>query len=99
VVWISHAHGRDEPDADTPPVRASYAGEAGVSLTDPGVAWAEGRVSYEITWPEAKVASEAHGRLTSDADTWHVLLELKVREGDDVIHVRRWDRRFPRALQ
>ena len=99
VVWIAHAHARDEPDSETAPVRVSYAGEAGVSLADPGIAWAEGRVSYEIEWPEVTVGSDAHGRLESDADTWHLLLELKAREGDEVIHVRRWEKRFPRKLQ
>src|SRR5439155_24828956 len=87
------------PDPETPPVRVSYAGEAGVSLADPGIAWAEGRVSYEIEWPDVTVGSDAHGRLESDAETWHVLLELRAREGDEVIHVRRWEKRFPRKLQ
>ena len=94
---IEHAHERDVGEG--PDMQVSYSGETGVHVDDPARAWSEGRVHYSISWPQATVRTEAHGRLESDELDWHLLLELHVSEGDELVHVRRWDQRWARNLQ
>jgi uncharacterized protein len=77
----------------------SYFGRVAVSTSDPGRARAEGRVRFTLSWPEATVATEARGTLTSDSDHYHLDLELDVFEGEELRARRTWKRSFPRRLQ
>ncbi len=74
-------------------------GAVAVSTEDPARARAEGQVSYELDYPEARVAAVATERLASDAGTYHLELALEVSEDGEVRWRRRWERRFPRRLQ
>jgi hypothetical protein len=80
-------------------VYARYGGTISVSTRDPGRARAEGGTTFELRFPEATVRTRSHGVLSSDRETWHLVLELEVAEGDDVWHTRRWERSIPRHLQ
>jgi predicted acyl esterase len=83
-------------------VRERYDGLVGVSTSNPGRAWARASARYDIEWPEATVAAEAHLDLRSDSDAYHVVIEVVVSEdGEDGIgHVeRRYERTIPRRLQ
>lgn len=75
-----------------------YRGETGVSTVDPGSAWAQGRASFTLEWPEVTVGTEARTVLRSDATAWHVEIELDVSEGGRIRWQRRWARRLPRNL-
>jgi putative CocE/NonD family hydrolase len=75
-----------------------YSGAAVTSTDDPGDARVEGRASYSIQWPEATVGTEARMILRSDADAFHLVLELEVSENGDKWWARRWERSFPRLL-
>jgi putative CocE/NonD family hydrolase len=82
-----------------------YEGAVGVSLTDPGHAWARGRSRYVIRWPEASCAAEATLDLRSDADAYHVVVEVVAEELSDdgptggARRQRRFERTIPRRLQ
>ena len=89
--------GRDAGEART--YRDRYEGELGVSLDDPGVAFAEGHGEFEIGWPEATVRTDARLRVDSDAEAYHVSLELVADENGEERFRRRWHRTVPRQLQ
>jgi hypothetical protein len=83
-------------------VTEQYDGVVGVSKSNPGRAWARATTRYRIEWPEASVATEAHLALRSDANAYHVVIEVVAAEdGEDGIgHVeRRFERTIPRRLQ
>ena len=80
-------------------MEVSCGGEVGVSTTDPGIAWATGRATYEIRWSEAAVRTEARQLLRSDARAYHLELELDVEENGALRWQRSWNRTFPRELQ
>jgi chorismate mutase/prephenate dehydratase len=61
-------------------IEERYEGCVGVSTDDPADAWARGRASYRIAWPEADVRTEARLELTSDADSYHVVIEVLAEE-------------------
>jgi hypothetical protein len=77
-----------------------YDGSVGVSKDDPAVAWARGRAVYRVTWPEADVRTEATLAVTSDASTYHVVVELIAEElGPELDQTSfRRERRFERAI-
>ena len=85
-------------------VEERYEGTVGVSQDDPAAAWARGRSTYRITWPEADVRTEATLDVRSDADAYHVVLELVAEEvgaeaEDATFHrERRFERTYPRFL-
>jgi hypothetical protein len=81
-------------------IEERYAGEVGVSTTDPGRAWATASARYRITWPEADVVTEARLELRSDADTYRVVIELAAEELDGPFgrRERRFERAIPRRL-
>lgn len=93
-------YGGDEPaDGEVPAMRTRYGGSVGVSLVDPGRAWADGETDLEIGFPEATCRAWSRVRMDSDAETYRVSLELAVSE-DGVERWRRtWERAFPRDLQ
>ena len=83
-------------------VSERYEGAVGVSTDDPGRAWARGRARYEIRWPEAEVVVEARLDLRSDADAYHVAVDVVADEpgGQGAgRRERRWERTIPRDLQ
>ena len=92
--------GHVSDDAVETGVRSSerYDGATGVSVVDPGVAWAEGHASFTLEWPEVTVGTEVRTRLESDHDIWHVTVELEVTEDGATRWTRRWDRRLARDL-
>jgi len=75
-----------------------YRGTVGTSLARPGLTWARGSADYRIEWPEATVATSARLDLRGDAEAFEVLLDLEVREGDELRWARAWRRRIPRHL-
>jgi hypothetical protein len=91
--------GTTEAQEDRPRFTDRYEGTVAVSTVDPGKARAEGRSSYEIEWPEATVRTEVRQLMTSDADAYHLVLELDTWEDGEPRWSRRWDRRIPRKLQ
>lgn len=81
-------------------IEERYAGEVGVSTVDPGRAWATATTSYRLTWPEADVLTEARLELRSDADAYHVVVEIAAQERDGPFgrRERRFERTIPRRL-
>jgi hypothetical protein len=77
-----------------------YEGAVGVSVTDPGAAWARARSRYVIRWPEADCATEATLELRSDAEAYHVVVEVVAEElsDDGAIGIGRRQRRFERTI-
>ena len=98
-VAIDHGGVRGSKDNDGARIRDSYGGEIGVRWDEPGNAWAEGGVTFELEWPEVTVTTASHGRLETDADTWRLALEVEVRENGEVIRRRHWERTIARDLQ
>jgi predicted acyl esterase len=83
-------------------VSERYEGSVGVATDDPGRAWARGTSRYEIRWPEATVVAEARLDLRSDADAYHVVVDVVAEEaGAGALGrvERRWERVIPRDLQ
>jgi len=79
--------------------------KAPVTETDPGTAWARAKSRYVIRWPEADCATEATLDFRSDADAYHVVVEVVAEElSDDAAtgigrRQRRFERTIPRKLQ
>jgi hypothetical protein len=72
----------------------------GVSLADPGAAWARAKSRYVIRWPEADCAAEATLDLRSDAGAYHVVVEVVAEElsDDEATGIGRVQRRFERTI-
>jgi uncharacterized protein len=98
-VAIDHGGVRGSKDNDGARITDRYGGEIGVRWDEPGTAWAEGGVTFELEWPEVTVKTASHGRLETDADTWRLKLEVEVSENGELIRSRRWERTIPRDLQ
>jgi hypothetical protein len=93
-------YGGDEPaDGDVPAIRSRYGGTVGVSIDDPGLAWADGETDLEIAFPEATCRAWSRVRMDSDASTYRVAIELVVSEDGQERWRRSWERTFPRDLQ
>jgi len=77
-----------------------YEGAVGVSETDPGAAWARAKSRYVIRWPEADCAAEATLDFRSDADAYHVVVEVVAEElsDDETTGIGRRQRRFERTI-
>jgi hypothetical protein len=83
-------------------IEERYEGLVGVAWSTPGRAWASARARYDIVWPEATVATEAHLQSRSSARAYHVLVEIVASEDgtEGIGHVeRRFERTIPRRLQ
>ena len=61
-------------------VEERYDGAVGVSTEDPSRAWARGTTVYRIVWPEAEVRTEARLDLRSDAEAYHVVVDVVAEE-------------------
>ena len=79
-------------------VEERYDGTIGVSTEDPAQAWARATARYRIAWPEAEATAEARLYLRSDAETYHVVVEVDAEAGGERIE-RRFERAIPRRLQ
>ena len=53
---------------------------------------------FDISWPEARVSSEARLDLQVDAEGFDVRVNLDVWAGDESVAVLEWRRRIPRRL-
>ena len=86
-------------------IEERYDGSVGVSTEDPAHAWARGTTVYRVAWPEAEVRTEARLDLRSDADAYHVVIDIVAEElGSEIDsagsrHERRLERTIPRRLQ
>ena len=78
-------------------VEEAYEGRIGVSATDPGQAWARAGSRYVIRWPEADCATEARLDLRSDADAFHVVVDVVAEEHAET-GIGRRERRFERTI-
>ena len=96
---VAEYGGDYQAEGDVPSYRDRYGGVVGVSIDDPGRAWAEGEGAFEVRYPEATVSSAATLRVDSDRDAYHVRIELVVGEDGQEPWRRRWDRTIPRDLQ
>ena len=94
------SHGVDYPGHLDAKIEERYAGEVGVSTVAPGRAWATASASYRIRWPEADVTTEARLDLRSDADRFHVVIDVVAEEKDGPFgrRERRFERTIPRKL-
>ena len=82
-------------------IQEHYEGEVGVSTVDPARAWARAATSYRVTWPEANVVTEARLDMRSDAEAYHVVVDVVAEElGEAGIgrRERRYQRSIPRRL-
>ena len=81
-------------------IEERYEGAVGVSETDPGAAWARAQSRYLIRWPEADCATEATLDFRSDADAYHVVVEVVAEEltEDEATGLGRRERRFERTI-
>jgi predicted acyl esterase len=96
--WAGNS-GTTEADGDRPRLRERYGGVVAVSTTDPGKARAESAAEFVIEWPEATVGSEVRQTVTSDATSYHLVIELDVSEAGKALWSRRWERTILRRLQ
>ncbi len=82
-------------------IEERYEGTVGVSKDDPGQAWALGSARYRIAWPELTVETEARLDLRSDAEAYHVTVDVVAEEIDGEFGrvERRFEQTIPRRLQ
>ena len=96
---VAESSGTTEADGERPRFHELYGGTVVVSTRDPAVASADSRASLTIEWPEATVTSQVHQVVRSDAETYHLTIDLDVSENGTLRWSRRWERRIPRRLQ
>ena len=73
-------------------------GEFGVSDLEPAVAFCSNRLQRTASWPGVDVVAEATGTLTSDAQSFHMSIGLRVMLNGELFHTRQWSESVPRAL-
>jgi predicted acyl esterase len=91
--------GPSEADEVAPAIEQWYGGTVGVSTEDPGRAWIAASATYTLHWPEATIRTEARSRVRSDAEAYHVEIEIDAAEDGEPRWSRRWERRIPRRSQ
>jgi hypothetical protein len=77
-------------------VTDDYRGTLGVSTRNPALAWAHGRSTYSIDWPEGRARTESTLEVRSDEATFDVTVRLRVWDGDEEIADREWRATLPR---
>ncbi|MBA2741159.1 MAG: hypothetical protein H0U46_04015, partial [Actinobacteria bacterium] len=95
------SHGSDYAAEAGAKVEERYEGVVGVSTVDPGSAWARATSRFVVRWPEADCATEARLDFRSDADAYHVIVDVvaeELGEGDSVVGIGRRERRFERTI-
>jgi uncharacterized protein len=90
---------RSEADDVAPDMTDRVDGEVGVSLDDPSHAWVDATSRTTVDWPEVAFTATAHTRIDSDADAYHLTLDVETTEDGRVRWARRFEHRYPRALQ
>jgi putative CocE/NonD family hydrolase len=95
VVYGSSA----EADEVAPAMTDRVDGEVGVSIEDPGRAWVDATSTTTLSWPELTVSTTARTRIDSDAEAYHLRLDVEITEDGRVGWSRRFEHRYPRALQ
>ena len=96
---VARYGGPSDGDDVVPPMVQRYGGTVGVSTDDPGRAFVDADAIYELRFPEATVRTTSHLRIDSDAEAYHVAIEVTAAEEDGERWKRRWERRIPRNLQ
>ncbi len=82
-------------------VEEHYDGTVGVATDNAARAWATGAARYRVAWPEVDVTTEARLDVRSDADTYHVTIDLAAEEhGEGGLErfEQRYERSIPRRL-
>ncbi len=95
------SHGSDYDGEEGARIQERYDGSIGVSTVDPGSAWARAESRYVIRWPEADCVTEARLELRSDAEAYHVTVDVvaeELGEGEGVVGIGRRERRFERTI-
>jgi uncharacterized protein len=94
-------HGADYEAEHGARIEERYEGAVGVSTVDPAEAWARATSRYRVRWPEAEVVTEAKLDLRSDAETYHVRVDVVAEETTEGIgrRERHFERAIPRKLQ
>lgn len=90
---------RSEADEVAPDMTDRVDAEVGVSIDDPGHAWVDATSRMTLDWPEVAVSATAHTRIDSDADAYHLRLDVETTEDGTVRWSRRFEHRYPRASQ
>ncbi len=75
-----------------------YQGQVEVSLLDPGRSSATARCRFELAWPDVTCAADARLEMVSDADAFHVTIDLEVTEDGVPFAQRRWTESIGRDL-
>jgi hypothetical protein len=96
---VARYGGPIDGDEVAPSFEQSYGGIVGVSTEDPGRAFVDSAATYVVRYPEGTVRTQSRTRIDSDADAYHVRIEIDAEEGDEPRWSRRWVRRIPRNLQ
>ena len=91
--------GSSKADDVAPSIEQWYGGEIGVSLEDHAHAWVDAKTTYTLAFPEATVFAEVRGRIDTDAEAYHLRLEIDTAEDGVPRWSRRFERRIPRKLQ
>jgi len=90
---------RSDADEVAPDMTDRVDAEVGVSIDDPGHAWVDATSRMTLDWPEVAVSATAHTRIDSDADAYHLRLDVETTEDGTVRWSRRFEHRYPRASQ
>lgn len=90
---------RSEADEVAPDMTDRVDAEVGVSIDDPGRAWVDATSHMTLDWPEVAVSATARTRIESDADAYHLRLDVETTEDGKVRWSRRFEHRYPRAFQ
>jgi uncharacterized protein len=89
---------RSDADEVAPSMTDRVEGEVGVWTDDPGRAWVDATSTMTLAWPEATVSATAHTRIDSDAEAYHLVLDVETTEDGEVRWSRRFEHRYPRWL-
>lgn len=90
---------RESDPSDPLKISDASAGTIRVSTIDPGDSRVETTYELTIAWPEATVTTSCELKVVSDGATYEVHHTLEVRENDEVIKTKTWDRTMARDLQ
>src|SRR6266540_3080735 len=96
---VAESSGTTEAEGERPRFHELYGGTVAVSTRDPAIASADSRASLTIEWPEATVTSKVHQVVRSDAEAYHLTIDLDLSENGTHRWSRRWERRIARRLQ
>jgi hypothetical protein len=96
---VAESSGTTEAEGERPRFHELYGGTVVVSTRDPAIASADSRASLTIEWPEATVTSKVHQVVRSDAEAYHLTIDLDLSENGTHRWSRRWERRIARRLQ